>query len=176
MANSSGTGPPEDLDRLRSRIHDLEHEREHLLAVIGILEDISGTLHFVDILQSITRKLGELYGLDRCSIFLAERRGTTARLVAFYEDPAIRNYVVDLDRYPELKRAPKSGESGYLPDAPSDPNLKRIHAALTERGAKPITVIPVSVARSRDRGNLPANVPRRSRLLRIRSSVLRSRG
>ena len=144
MAKGSEDDQPQDPDRLEQRIQDLVKEREHLLAVVGILEDISGTLHFVDILQSITRKLGDMYGLDRCSIFLAERRGATARLVASYEDPAIRNSVVDLDRYPELKRALKSGESVFIADAPSDPNLKHIHAALTDRGVKSITVVPIS--------------------------------
>ena len=77
------------------QLEELRQERKHLLATIDILEEISGTLHFVDILQAITRKLGELYGLDRASIFLAERRGSSARLVASYENPAIRNFLVD---------------------------------------------------------------------------------
>ncbi len=128
---------------LEKRIAALERDRDHLLAVVDILEEISGSLHFADILQGITRKLGNLYGLDRCSIFLAERRGRTARLVASYEDPAIRNYVVDLERYPELKRALKSGETVFIPDATSDPTLKHIKGALTKRGAKSITVIPI---------------------------------
>ena len=126
------------------RIAMLERDRDHLLAVVDILEDISGTLHFADILQSITRKLGDLFGLDRCSIFLAERRGKAARLVASYEDPAIRNHLVDLERYPELKRALKSGETVFIPDATSDPTLKHIKGALTKRGAKTITVIPIT--------------------------------
>ncbi len=126
------------------RIAMLERDRDHLLAVVDILEGISGTLHFADILQSITRKLGDLYGLDRCSIFLAERRGKAARLVASYEDPAIRNHLVDLERYPELKRALKSGETVFIPDATTDPTLKHIKGALTKRGAKTITVIPIT--------------------------------
>ena len=126
------------------RIAMLERDRDHLLAVVDILEDISGTLHFADILQSITRKLGDLFGLDRCSIFLAERRGKAARLVASYEDPTIRNHLVDLERYPELKRALKSGETVFIPDATSDPTLKHIKGALTKRGGKTITVIPIT--------------------------------
>jgi two-component system cell cycle response regulator len=127
-----------------ARIAELEQERRHLLAIIDILEEISGTLHFVDILQAITQKLGELYGLDRCSIFLAERRGTTARLVASYENPAIRNYMVDLDRYPELKRALQSGEVVFIPDGQTDPELKHIRNVLERRGAKTITVVPIA--------------------------------
>jgi len=129
---------------LQQRLKELQQEREHLMATVEILEEISGTLHFVDILQRITRKLGELYGLDRCSIFLAERRGTTARLVASYEDPSIRNYIVDLERYPELKRALQSGQTVFIADGTTDPDLKHIRTVLERRGAKTITVIPLA--------------------------------
>ncbi|MBI3981286.1 MAG: GAF domain-containing protein [Gemmatimonadetes bacterium] len=135
---------PADAAQLEARVRDLEQERKHLLAIIEILEEISGTLQFVDILQTITRKLGESFGLDRCSIFLAERGGRTARLVASYEDPSIRNYVVDLERYPELKRALQSGETVYIPDASADPNLKHIQGTLTNRRVQSITVVPIT--------------------------------
>lgn len=134
----------DDLTRLQARVQELEQERKHLLAVIEILEEVSGTLHFVDILQAITRKLGEAFGLDRCSIFLAERGGSTARLVASYEDPSIRNYVVDLERYPELKQALQSGETVFIPDAASDPALKHIKSSIASRKVKSITVVPIT--------------------------------
>ena len=95
----------DDVERLQARLTALEQERKHLLAVIEILQDIGGSLHFADVVQSVALRLGETFGLDRCSIFLAERGGGSVRLVASYEDPGIRNYVVDLDRYPELRRA-----------------------------------------------------------------------
>lgn len=134
----------DDSNELQLRLDELQQERQHLIATVEILEEISGTLHFVDILQRITRKLGELYGLDRCSIFLAERRGTTARLVASYEDPSIRNYIVDLERYPELKRALQSGQTVFIPDGTTDPDLRHIRTVLEQRGAKTITVIPLA--------------------------------
>ncbi|HWP38897.1 MAG TPA: GAF domain-containing protein [Gemmatimonadales bacterium] len=133
-----------DAARLEARVRELEQERKHLLATIEILEEISGSLQFVDILQTITRKLGESFGLDRCSIFLAERGGRTARLVASYEDPSIRNYVVDLERYPELKRALQSGETVFIPDASADPNLKHIKGTLINRRVQSITVVPIT--------------------------------
>jgi len=79
-------------ERLAARIAELEHERRHLLAVIEILKEASSSLHFIDILQAIARKLGESFGLDRCSIFLGEKGGRQVGLVASYEDPTIRNY------------------------------------------------------------------------------------
>ena len=94
----SSTAVHADAERLAARVGELERERKHLLAVIEILKEVSTSLHFIDILQVIARKLGETFGLDRCSIFLAERGGKSVRLVASYEDPTIRNYVVDLER------------------------------------------------------------------------------
>src|SRR5437762_3517891 len=115
-----------DAKRLTTRVAELERERKHLLAVVEILKELSTSLHFTDILQTIARKLGEAFGLDRCSIFLAERGGESVRLVASYEDPTIRNYVVDLERYPELKRAMQSGETVFIADAATDPSLKHV--------------------------------------------------
>jgi GAF domain-containing protein len=115
-----------------------------LVAIVDILQEISASLHFVDILQTIARKLGEAFGLDRCSIFLAERGGKSVRLVASYEDPTIRNYVVDLERYPELKRAMQGGETVFIPDAQNDPSLQHIKSEMINRNVKTITVVPIN--------------------------------
>src|SRR6266511_2730690 len=141
---SPATPTAADAARLAARVADLERERKHLLAVIEILKEVSTSLHFIDILQAIARKLGEAFGLDRCSIFLAERGGTSVRLVASYEDPTIRNYVVDLERYPELKRAMQGGETVFIPDAATDPSLKHVKGELINRRVKSITVVPIT--------------------------------
>lgn len=133
---------PDDISRLHARIAVLERERTHLVAVVEILQEISATLHFVDILQTIARRLGESFGLDRCSIFLSGEH-EEARLVASYEDPSIRNLVVDLNRYPELKRAFESGETVFIPDAPTDPQLAGIRSELDARNVRSIVVVPI---------------------------------
>jgi GAF domain-containing protein len=134
----------DDVERLQARLSALEQERKHLLAVIEILQEIGGSLHFADVVQSVTLRLGETFGLDRCSIFLAERGGGSVRLVASYEDPGIRNYTVDLDRYPELRRALQTGETVFIADAATDPSLGPARWALAARKVKTITVIPIS--------------------------------
>jgi GAF domain-containing protein len=135
---------PDEVERLQSRVQALEQERKHLLAVIEILQEIGGTLHFADIVQSVALRLGETFGLDRCSIFLAERGGQSVRLVASYEDPAIRNYVVDVERYPELRRALETGETVFIADVATDPSLSPARGALAARRVKTITAIPIS--------------------------------
>ena len=137
------TPPIEAASVLSARVEELEKERERLLAVVEILHEISGTLHFVDILQTIARRLGETFGLDRCSIILADRGGQTARLVASYEDPTIRNLVIDLARYPEIQRCMASGETVFVADAASDPTLQHVKGALERRKVRTITVVPI---------------------------------
>jgi hypothetical protein len=153
QSTQSRTGPPtaaaaesfgrdDEVARLRSRVAELQRERDHLVAVVDILQEISSSLHFVDILQSIARKLGDAFGLDRCAIFLAGEKDEV-RLVASYEDPAIRNLVVDLNRYPELKRAFESKETVFIPDATNDPMLRSIKSTLDTRNVRSIVVVPI---------------------------------
>jgi GAF domain-containing protein len=128
--------------QLEARLGALTRERDNLAAVVDILQSISASLHFEEILQTIARKLGEAFGLDRSSIFLAGER-SEVRLVASYEDPSIRNLVVDLDRYPELKRAFESGETVFVPDAMKDPMFLAVRDELDQRRVRSIVVVPI---------------------------------
>jgi GAF domain-containing protein len=132
----------DELARLRARVIELQKERDHLGAIVHILQEVSASLHFVDVLQTIARNLGETFGLDRCAIFLSGDKDEV-RLVASYEDPTIRNLVVDLNRYPELKRAFESGETVFIPDAANDPMLRSIKAQLDTRNVRSIVVVPI---------------------------------
>jgi GAF domain-containing protein len=134
--------PADELTALRTRVTELQRERDQLTTIVDILEEISSSLHFVDILQSIARKLGETFGLDRCAIFLSPKQDDV-RLIASYEDPTIRNLVVDLNRYPELKRAFDSGETVFIPDAAKEPMLQGVQAALATRNVRAIVVVPI---------------------------------
>jgi GAF domain-containing protein len=146
MTTTAPSPPPTHPDAaslLAGRIVELERERDRLITIIDILSEISGTLHFVDILQTIARRLGETFGLDRSSIFLADSGGRTVRLVASYEDPSIRNLVVDLARYPEIQRAMDSGETVFIADVTADISLQHVWDALERRKVKSITVVPI---------------------------------
>ena len=141
-ATDPSDAPESEIARLEGKITDLERERDQLVAVVDILQEISASLHFVDILQAIARKLGEMFGLERCSIYLAGGN-TEVRLVASYEDPSIRNLVIDLERYPELKQALESGDTVFIPDATNDPLLQGAREVLDGRNVRQIIVVPI---------------------------------
>lgn len=141
-ADGRAGDPADEVTRLRARLAEVQRERDHLTAVVDILQEISASLHFVDILQTIARQLGNAFGLDRCAIFLTGEQDEV-RLVASYEDPSIRNLVVDINRYPELKRAFESGETVFIPDAMADPAFKAVRAQLEQRNVRSIVVVPL---------------------------------
>jgi GAF domain-containing protein len=142
MTGDTPADPNPDLRTLQTRVEELQRERDHLVAVVDILQEISATFHFSDIVQIIARKLGETFGLDRSSIFLAGE-SEQVRLVASYEDPSIRNMVVDLGRYPELKRAFESGDTVFIADASNEPMLSAVKSTLDMRNVGSIVVAPI---------------------------------
>ena len=135
-------GRDDEIATLRARVGELQRERDHLIAIVDILQAISSSHHFVDIVQTIARKLGEAFGLDRCAIFLSTEQDEV-RLVASYEDPTLRDLIVDLNRYPELKRAFDSAETVFIPDAANDPSLRVIKETLDARNVRSIVVVPI---------------------------------
>lgn len=129
--------------QLRTRVEELTRERDQLRAAVDLLQEASSTLHFTEILQRTAHRLGELFGLDRCSIYLAGDVAEEVRMVATFEDPGMGNLVVDLGRYPELKRAFESGQTVFIPDATAEPLLERAWHALDDRAVRSIVVVPV---------------------------------
>jgi GAF domain-containing protein len=51
--------------------------------------------------------------------------------------------VVDINRYPELKRAFESRETVFIPDATTDPMLKSVRSQLEQRNVRSIVVVPL---------------------------------
>ena len=138
----AASGRSDEVARLRARVDELQRERDHLVAIVDILQEVSASIHFVDILQGIARKLGDAFGLDRCAIFLSGERDEV-RLVASYEDPSVRNLIVDLNRYPELKQVYATGETVFIDDAASDPAFRSIRSTLDTRHVRSIVVVPI---------------------------------
>jgi GAF domain-containing protein len=134
----------DELQHLRERVETLERERSRLLALVELLRDVTGAIHYPDIVQAVTRRLGHLLGLDRCSVFLAARAGgPNVHLVASYEDPSIRNHLVDLARYPEVRQALDTGQRVYIPEAQAEPALAGAALPLAARQAMAIAVVPM---------------------------------
>ncbi len=132
-----------DVEGLRARLDALTRERDQLLLVVELQQELAAALQVAEVLRRTAARLGALFGLDRASIYLAADGARQARLVATYEDPAHPGQVVELARYPELAEAFGSGETVVIANALEDPRLAAVRPTLDERGVGSIVVVPI---------------------------------
>jgi GAF domain-containing protein len=140
---SLGSPDVATLNDLRRRVDELTRERDQLLIVVDLLQELSAVSAISDVLQRVARRLGEIFGLDRASIYLAGDGLHEVRLMATFEDPTLRNVVVDLERYPELGRALASGKTVFIADVAKEPMPAEARSALQARRVTSIVVAPI---------------------------------
>ena len=63
--------------------------------------------------------------------------------MASYEDPTIRNLVVDVNRYPEIKHAFATRETVFIPEVTAESTLAGAHHQLEQRRVRSILVVPM---------------------------------
>jgi len=112
---SDALAAPVRLDELRARLdrqlearQGLRELREMLRSrdlLFEIFQEISAALRPEEIFQTLVRRVGEALGLAHCSFVLTAPGEAFGRVVAVYENPAIRDLRVELARYPEIEEA-----------------------------------------------------------------------
>ena len=73
--------------------------------LFDIFQEVSSALRPDEIFQTLVRRVGQAFGLSHCSFVLTSPGDDKGRVVAVYENPAIRDLRVDLSRYPEIQEA-----------------------------------------------------------------------
>jgi len=106
---------PVHLPELRARLDahiraraEVREAREALRSrdlLFDIFQEVSAALRADEIFQTLVRRVGQAFGLSHCSFVLTAPGEDKGRVVAVYENPAIRDLRVDLERYPEIREA-----------------------------------------------------------------------
>ncbi len=139
----SDLSAPDSVRGLREQLDQVTRERDQLLTVVDLQQELATSLQVADVLRRMTRRLGDLFGLDRSSIYLSGEGDEEVRLVATLEDPEMRNLLVDLSRYPELAAAFSSGKTVFISDANTDPRLADVRLHHDLAGVQSIVVVPI---------------------------------
>jgi len=129
---------PVDLTELRARLdahartrtelreaHDALRSRDLLF---DIFQEVSSTLRSDEIFQTLVRRVGQAFGLTHCSFVLTAPGETHGRVVAVYENPAVRDLRVDLDRYPEIQEALRTERPVVVHDVREHPLFAAIRS------------------------------------------------
>lgn len=112
--------------RIRS---DLQEARDALRGrdlLFDIFQEVSATLRADEIFQTLVRRVGQAFGLSHCSFVLTAPGEDKGRVVAVYENPAIRDLRVDLERYPEIQEAIRTERPVIIHDVREHPLFEAI--------------------------------------------------
>src|SRR6266566_9686253 len=122
---------PAHFGELRARIDahlrirsDLKEARDALRArdlLFDIFQEVSAALRADEILQTLVRRVGQAFGLTHCSFVLTAPGEDKGRVVAVYENPAIRDLRVDVERYPEIQEAIRTERPVVIQDVHNHP-------------------------------------------------------
>lgn len=133
----------ESVMKRRETLDHLKKETATLQAIIELTYLVSSTLDPQEILYLIVKKISELIPVTRCSIIRVDGKIRYARVVSTFEDPKLRNIRLDLNKYPEIKKALTSKKPVIIKDVKSDPLMTRVRKIIFPLGISSIIVIPI---------------------------------
>jgi two-component system cell cycle response regulator len=130
--------------RRRTCLEDLYLDIKDLEAIVELTYLISSTLDPQEVLYLVVKKLDDIMEVSRCSMLSANpASGRYAKVVSSCEAPSIRNLKLDLEKYPEIRKALKTNRTVIVRDAMKDPLMNEVRGKIMPLGIKSILVIPV---------------------------------
>jgi len=91
--------------RQRAEVREAQEALRARDLLFDIFQEVSAAVRADEIFQTLVRRVGQAFGLSHCSFVLTSPADDKGRVVAVYENPAIRDLRVDLARYPEIQEA-----------------------------------------------------------------------
>lgn len=91
--------------RQRAEVREAQEALRARDLLFDIFQEVSAAVRADEIFQTLVRRVGQAFGLSHCSFVLTSPGDDKGRVVAVYENPAIRDLRVDLARYPEIQEA-----------------------------------------------------------------------
>jgi len=118
-------------------------ESGELWALLEITERISSSLDLRNVMRDIVRRVGRLVHSKSCSILLADRDLEQCFVVASDDRPEIDMLEIELDNYPEIRRAIESREPVVIDDVETDPVVASVRDVLLKKGYRSVLVLPL---------------------------------
>ncbi len=108
-----------------------------------VLQEITATLDLQELLYCIVHKVAEVIAVKRCSIVMIEPGQEQAYIVATTEDPQVTRLEIDLNKYPEINAALRSGRMVVVEDVQKDPLMAQAREALAQLDCRSALVLPL---------------------------------
>ena len=131
--------------RLKSLYDDANAEKKDLLTLLEISQAVSSTLQSNEILYTIVKRIAETIEVVRCSIVRIGKKGGIGYVVTTYENPSIKNLPIELDKYPEIKKALYVKGTVIIDDIHTDPLMAHVRDNLKKLNFSSLLIIPIIV-------------------------------
>jgi two-component system cell cycle response regulator len=119
---------------------DLEHK--DLLMLLQLSEAISVTRSPTAILRLIVNKISKSLGVERCSVIsFTDEKKLVVKAGSDLEKN--REIVLDINRYPEIRKSIETRQSVIINDIKNDPLLASVRAHITKFEYNSVVVIPL---------------------------------
>jgi len=114
---------------------------------LEILEEISNIicapLSSEEIHQLTVEKLASYINVSRCSIISISEGSSPAEVVTTFEDRGLKGLTIDLDKYPEIRKAVETRGVVTVEDVSTEPLLNGVKAQLQSLGIRSLFVSPI---------------------------------
>jgi len=127
----------------RRQNDEVLRERRELGAIMEVLETINSSLDLHRIMLTITTRMAEAVGLERCSVLLVESAEGRSVVLASSDSPEVDRLEIDLSRYPEVRRAIERREPVLIQDVRKHPLMEEVRVFLQDPDFDTILVVPM---------------------------------
>lgn len=106
---------------------DVYREKKDLEAIVELTYLVSSSLNPQEVLYFVVRKISEMVDVTRCSILsLASPGSRYITVVSSFDDPSLKSLKLDLEKYPEVRKALSTRKAVVINDALKDPLMRPV--------------------------------------------------
>jgi PAS domain S-box-containing protein len=143
-------GQPHELAWRLRRVVERHREREEhvrrqedLALLLELTADYAESPNVEALLHDVTRRLAERLGIGRAALVMLDGEG--ARVVAASDAPAVEELRIDLEHYPEIREAVRTGKPVIVEDASHHPLLEGMQDEVLAQGIHAIAALPLPI-------------------------------
>jgi two-component system cell cycle response regulator len=129
--------------QLALRQRDIAMDKDDLSSVLNILKVVSAKRRAHDILFVFVEQIAKAIHVDRCSVVRVWGGDPVGHVLASHEDESIHDLVIDLQKYPEVRKAMETRSKIVINDTRRDPIMRGCSSRVASSGIASLIIIPV---------------------------------
>jgi len=130
---------------LATDVHDCVvcRERRNLSRVLKVYRELAASLEPEDVLRAMVGAVADVTFADRASVVRFDERAQSAVVLAASDAPDLRDFPIDIARYPEIGQAMLSCGTVVIDDLASDPMTQSARRWLQDLAGTSVAVTPL---------------------------------